>query len=108
SPASRSKMLDPGFGPDRAFAPTQLQADEVLQQEPALIVERPIERTPQDRIPNTDVEQQDLRVSDQRCPVGAAPCGNAKGDQRVLQNVDVAARRLITDACIPRKGVKID
>src|SRR5262245_46286158 len=101
-------MLHAGLRPDRAFAPSQLQADEMFEEQPSLVIERSVERPSQDGVSNAEIEEQHLRMSEETRSVGSAPRRDSKEEERVLEHVEIASGGLITHGGVARQRVQID
>jgi hypothetical protein len=70
----------------------------MFEEQPSLVIERPS----QDGVPNTEIEEQHLRVSDETRAVRAPPRRDLKKEQRVLEHVEIASGRLVAHVGVAR------
>jgi hypothetical protein len=77
--------------PETSEPAMELVPDEVLQEEASLIIERTIQRPAKQRVPNAEIEDEDLRMSDEAGPVGTAPGRDPEGHEGVLQHLQIPA-----------------
>jgi hypothetical protein len=104
----RAEVEQPGVRPDPAAAALQLETDQVLQEQSALVVEWTVERAPEQGIANTHVEEQQFGMSNQARAVRSRPGRNPVNEQGVLEHVQVPAGRLVADRRVTRHRVYID
>jgi hypothetical protein len=100
-------VKQPRLGPERARSPMQLLGNEVLEQQPLLVVQRAIERSAQQRVSHADVEEIELRMGDEARTVRTAPSGNAEHDERLFENVEVPSCRLVLNLGGTAQGVHV-
>jgi hypothetical protein len=95
-----SEVVELHLGPESAPTSVELAGNEVLQKETAFVGQRSIQRPSEERVPYAQVEQVEPRVLHECGPRRPAPRRDPKRDQRILEDLDIAARGLVCDRSV--------
>ena len=85
----------------------QLERHQMFEKQSPLVVEGSVQRPPQERVANPEVEEEQLAVTDQVGAIRAGPGRHPKGEERVFEHLEVAACGLVAESAILREVVDI-